>query len=138
MRLYRAVDELTPFHPGDWLFAPLAFLGGAGPALLGTLLWGLGMGVHESIMAAAVGDYVGARKAAAAFGLVTFIFGFGQITGPAVAGVLAEKTGSFTSSFFMAACFAGLAILFAAFLKKPKTILLSGPEIPPAKIALNE
>ena len=92
-----------------------------------------------SMMAAAVGDYVGARKAAAAFGLVTFIFGFGQITGPAVAGVLAEKTGSFTSSFFMAACFAGLAILFAAFLKKPKAIpLQSGPDIPPAKIAVNE
>jgi MFS family permease len=73
-----------------------------------------------SIMAAAVGDYVGARKAAAAFGLVTFIFGFGQITGPTVAGMLAEKTGSFTSSFTMAACFAGLAIMLTAFLRKPK------------------
>jgi MFS family permease len=77
-----------------------------------------------SIMAAAVGDYVGARKAAAAFGLVTFIFGFGQITGPAVAGMLAEKTGSFTSSFWMAACFAALAILLTAFLKKPKPRLV--------------
>lgn len=75
-----------------------------------------------SIMAAAVGDYVGARKAAAAFGLVTFIFGLGQISGPAVAGLLAQKTGSFSGSFYMAALFAGVAILFTAFLKKPKTV----------------
>jgi MFS family permease len=74
-----------------------------------------------SIMAAAMGDYVGASKAAAAFGLVTFIFGLGQITGPAVAGVLAEKTGSFTSSYYMAAAFAGVAILLAVFLRKPQT-----------------
>lgn len=72
-----------------------------------------------SIMAAAMGDYVGARKAAAAFGLVTFIFGLGQITGPAVAGLLAERTGSFTASYYMAAGFAGLAIVLAAFLRKP-------------------
>ena len=31
-----------------------AFLGAAGPAFVGTLLWGVGMGVHESVMAAAV------------------------------------------------------------------------------------
>jgi MFS family permease len=73
-----------------------------------------------SIMAAAVGDYVGARQAAAAFGFVTFIFGFGQISGPSVAGILAERTGSFSTSFYMAAAFAGAAILLTAFLKKPQ------------------
>jgi MFS family permease len=73
-----------------------------------------------SIMAAAIGDYVGAKKSAAAIGFVTFIFGLGQITGPAVAGVLAERTGSFTGSYYMAAAFAGAAILLAAFLRKPE------------------
>jgi len=73
-----------------------------------------------SIMAAAMGDYVGARKAAEAFGLVTFIFGLGQITGPAVAGMLAERAASFSSSFYMAAAFAGVAIVLTAFLKKPE------------------
>lgn len=73
-----------------------------------------------SIMAAAVGDYVGAKKAAAAFGFITFIFGLGQISGPAVAGVLAERTGSFASSFSMAAFFAGAAIVLTAFLQKPR------------------
>lgn len=72
-----------------------------------------------SIMVAAVSEYVGVDRALAAFGFITFIFGLGQITGPAVAGILAEKTGSFSSSFFMAAAFAGLAVLLATFLKKP-------------------
>jgi MFS family permease len=73
-----------------------------------------------SIMVAAVSEYVGAERALAAFGLITFIFGLGQITGPAVAGMLAERSGSFASSFGMAAAFAGLAILLALFLRKPR------------------
>ena len=74
-----------------------------------------------SIMAAAIGDYVGPRKSAAAIGFVTFIFGLGQISGPAIAGVLAERTGSFSGSFYMAAAVAGVALLLSGFLWKPKT-----------------
>lgn len=73
-----------------------------------------------SIMVAAVSDYVGSEKAIAAFGFITFIFGFGQISGPAVAGALAEASGSFASSFLMAAVFAGMAIVLTTFLKKPR------------------
>lgn len=94
--------------PGLYLYLSIGFYG--------IVAWSI-----PSIMAAAVGDYVGARKAASAFGLITFIFGLGQITGPSIAGVLAEKTGSFTSSFFMAAAFAAAAIVLAAFLRKPGT-----------------
>jgi MFS family permease len=72
-----------------------------------------------SIMVAAVSEYVGIDKALAAFGFITFIFGLGQIAGPSVAGILAEKTGSFSSSFFMAAAFAAAAILLTTFLRKP-------------------
>jgi len=73
-----------------------------------------------SIMVAAVSEYVGLDKALAAFGFITFIFGLGQITGPSIAGVLAEKTGSFSTSFFMAAALAALAIALTGFLKKPE------------------
>jgi len=82
--------------------------------LYGIVAWSI-----PSIMAAAVGDYVGAHRAGQAFGFVTFIFGFGQIIGPAMAGILAEKTGSFSVSFAMAAVLAGIAIVFTAFLRKP-------------------
>ncbi len=76
-------------------------------------------------MAATVGDHFGPRQAARAFGFVTFIFGFGQITGPAIAGVLAERTDSFTSSFFMAAGFAALAIVLTLFLRRPYAVTRS-------------
>jgi len=72
-----------------------------------------------SIMVAAVGEYVGTEKALAAFGFITFIFGLGQITGPSIAGILAERTGAFSSSFFMAAVFAATAIVLTSFLRKP-------------------
>lgn len=72
-----------------------------------------------SIMVAAVSEYVGAEKALAAFGFITFIFGLGQITGPSIAGMLAENTGSFSSSFGMAAALAAAAIVLTAFLRKP-------------------
>ncbi|MBI5075910.1 MAG: MFS transporter [Nitrospirae bacterium] len=93
--------------PGPFLYLSIFFFG--------IVAWSI-----PSIMAAAVGDYVGARNAPAAFGLVTFIFGFGQIAGPSVAGILAERTGSFSSSFIMAALLAGSAIVLTLFLRKPQ------------------
>ena len=71
-----------------------------------------------SIMAALVGDYVGPQKTARVFGFITFIFALGQIAGPAVAGFLAEKYGSFSSSFLMAAVFAGIAVFLSTRLKR--------------------
>ena len=71
-----------------------------------------------SIMAALVGDYVGPQKTARVFGFITFIFALGQIAGPSVAGFLAEKYGSFSSSFLMAAVFAGFAVFLSARLRK--------------------
>jgi MFS family permease len=73
-----------------------------------------------AIMAAAVGDYTGPENAAKAFGFITLIFGMGQISGPAIAGILAQHSGSFSSSFYMAAALAGAAILLSAMLKKPQ------------------
>jgi MFS family permease len=93
--------------PGLFLYLSIGFYG--------LVAWSI-----PSIMTAAMGDYFGARKAAKALGLVTFIFGLGQISGPAIAGMLADRTGSFSSSFYMAAVFAGVAILLTCFLRKPE------------------
>jgi len=93
--------------PGLFLYLSIGFYG--------LVAWSI-----PSIMAAAIGDYVGPKKSAAAIGFVTFIFGLGQISGPAVAGVLAERTGSFSGSFYMAAAFAGVAIVLSGFLRKPR------------------
>ncbi|MEW6720834.1 MAG: MFS transporter [Thermodesulfobacteriota bacterium] len=93
--------------PGAFLYLSIGFYG--------VVAWSI-----PSIMAAAMGDYVGARKAAEAFGLVTFIFGLGQMTGPAVAGMMAQRLGGFSSAFYMAAAFAAIAIALTAFLRKPE------------------
>ncbi|MCB9957868.1 MAG: YbfB/YjiJ family MFS transporter [Rhodospirillaceae bacterium] len=73
-----------------------------------------------SIMAAAVGDYVGPQQAVKVFGSVTLIFSLGQIMGPALAGVLAEESGGFASSYWLAAGMAGTAVLISAALRKPR------------------
>jgi MFS family permease len=73
-----------------------------------------------TIMIAAVGDCVGAERALGAFGVITFFFGIGQIAGPAMAGALAQRTGSFSSSFFMAAALAAAAILLSGLLQRPR------------------
>jgi MFS family permease len=91
-------------------------------------LYGIAAWSIPSIMAATVGDYAGPEKMTTAFGLVTFIFGFGQIAGPAVAGMLAEIQGSFAQSFLMAAAFACLAIILSLFLRKPEQYVLSNDE----------
>ena len=92
--------------PGIFLYLSIFFYG--------IVAWSI-----PAIMAAAAGDYAGPENAAKALGFLTLIFGLGQISGPAIAGVLAQNAGSFSSSFYMAAAMAGLAIILSAFLKKP-------------------
>jgi MFS family permease len=84
------------------------------------VLYGLAAWAIPAIMAAAVADYMGLNKAAAAFSIVTFFFAVGQTVGPGTAGVIAEASGSFTTSYLCAAGLTASAILFAIFLPKPE------------------
>ncbi|OHB32981.1 MAG: MFS transporter [Desulfuromonadaceae bacterium GWC2_58_13] len=84
------------------------------------VLYGLGMFAIPTIMAAAVGDYLGLSRAASAFSLITFGFAIGQTIGPASAGLLAETTGSFAASYLASAALTGVAVLLAALLPKPR------------------
>ncbi len=65
-----------------------------------------------AIMAAAVSDYLGVAKAATGFSLITFFFAGGQTIGPALAGILAEHSGHFSSSFLLCGLVTFLAALF--------------------------
>ncbi len=80
--------------------------------LFGICAWSI-----PSIMAAFVGDFVGPLRAAEAFGFITFIFGLGQIGGPAIAGLLAETSMTFSSSFLMSSGLAAVAAVVASRLK---------------------
>jgi len=90
---------------------------GAAPLMASVVCYGLVAWSIPSIMAALVGDVVGARKASAVFGFVTFVFAVGQITGPALAGELAERNGDFSGSFYLAAASALGGVLLSFLLR---------------------
>lgn len=92
--------------PNHFLFASIA--------IFGLTVWSI-----PTIMAAVVGDYMGPEKAVKAFGFITLFFGAGQIIGPAVAGLLADKTGSFNTAFWLCAVLTAIAVGLAWLLRHP-------------------
>ena len=70
------------------LFAPLVFLGGFWLALVGAAIWGLGMGVHESIIPAAISPMISPRRRASAFGTFTAVYGIFWFIGSVIIGIL--------------------------------------------------
>jgi len=80
-------------------FAPLVFLGGFSTALIGAAIWGLGMGVHESIIPAAVSPMVPAERRASAFGLFTAAYGIAWFLGSTAIGVLYDISLGATVTF---------------------------------------
>jgi MFS family permease len=89
-------------------------------ALFGSVaLYGLAVFAVPAIMAAAVGDYLGTARAAAAFSMVTFCFAIGQTIGPGVAGVMADAAGTFRAPYLAAAAINAVALLATLFLPRP-------------------
>ena len=70
------------------LFAPLVFLGGFWLAMVGAAIWGLGMGVHELIIPAAVSPMISPRRRASAFGTFTAGYGIFWFIGSVIIGIL--------------------------------------------------
>jgi predicted MFS family arabinose efflux permease len=81
------------------LFAPLVFLGGFWVALVGAAIWGLGIGVHESIIPAVVAPMVPAERRASAFGLFTAGYGVAWFAGSATIGILYDLSLTATIAF---------------------------------------
>lgn len=92
--------------PDPFLYASIA--------IFGLAVWSI-----PTIMSAAVGDYMGPVQAVKAFGFITLFFGAGQITGPAVAGFLADATGTFHIAFWLCAVLTALAVVLTYFLRQP-------------------
>lgn len=74
-----------------------------------------------SIMAAAIGDYLGPLKAAAGFATLTLFFSVGQISGPALAGVMAESSGSFSNAYLLAGLLMAIGAVSSLFLPRVKS-----------------
>lgn len=87
---------------------------------IAVVLYGLAVFAIPAIMAAAVGDYLGLSRAASAFATITLFFAFGQSVGPAVAGMIAKATGSFSMAYLLSALITAAAAIFAATLPQPR------------------
>jgi MFS family permease len=73
-------------------YAPLAFFGGFSLALIGALLWGIGLGAHESVMQAAVAHMISREHLGSAYGLFGAIFGVAWFAGSAALGALYDAS----------------------------------------------
>ena len=96
------IGVLVPLTLVGAAFAPLVFLGGFWPALLGAAVWGLGIGVHESIIPAAVAPMVPPARRASAYGLFTAGYGVFWFLGSAAIGILYDLSLSATIVFCVA------------------------------------
>ena len=82
------IGILIPLTLISAVFAPLVFLGGFWSVIVGSALWGLGMGVHESIVPAAVATMVPPHRRPSAYGLFTAGYGVAWFIGSAAIGIL--------------------------------------------------
>lgn len=74
-------------------FAIFTFLGGGvGSAVLGVILWGIGMGAQESILKAAVTTMVPKRSRATGYGIFECCFGVAWFLGSWLLGVLYDRS----------------------------------------------
>jgi predicted MFS family arabinose efflux permease len=88
----RGLSVLLPLTLLSGLFAPLVFLGGFWAALAGSALWGLGTGVHESVIPAAVATMVPQSRRPSAYGLFTAGYGVAWFAGSAIMGALYDRS----------------------------------------------
>jgi predicted MFS family arabinose efflux permease len=86
---FRIIIALTVFSA---LFAPLVFLGGVPAIIAGVCLWGLGMGVHESVIPAAVAPMVRSDRRASAYGIFTAAYGIASFLGSVAIGLLYDHS----------------------------------------------
>ncbi len=86
------IGVLVPLTLVSALFAPLVFLGGFWSVLVGSALWGLGMGVHESLVPAAVATMVPAQRRPSAYGIFTAGYGIAWFLGSVAIGFLYDTS----------------------------------------------
>ncbi len=106
------IGVLIPLTVVTAAYAPLAFLGGFWAILVGSALWGLGMGVQESLIPAAVAPMVAPGRRASAYGLFTGIYGTAWVAGSIVIGVLVSVSVTGLVAFCIACELAAIPLIW--------------------------
>lgn len=73
-------------------YAPFAFSGTLVMALVGMILWGLGLGAQESLLKAELITIISSKSRASAFGIFDTIFGIGWFLGSFAMGLIYDKS----------------------------------------------
>jgi predicted MFS family arabinose efflux permease len=95
-------------------FAPLVFLGSSYFALLGMILWGIGMGAQGSLLQAMLTGVIPATKRSTAFGLFDTGYGIAWFLGSAAMGLLYDKSILAVVLVSLVLQFSALPLLFVA------------------------
>ena len=88
------------------LSLPIPFLGfsnSPAQAFAAVILWGAVMGIHETIMRAAIADMTGIRARGRAYGLFNTLYGVAWFLGSAAVGVLYDRNQSLLMAFIVCA-----------------------------------
>jgi predicted MFS family arabinose efflux permease len=96
------------------LSAPLVFLGGSTVALLGMILWGIGMGTQDSSLKAALAGVVPPERRSTAFGVFDTGFGIAWFAGSAAMGLLYSRSILAVALFSAVVQLAALPVLYLA------------------------
>jgi MFS family permease len=107
------IGVLIPLALAAALYAPLTFLGGFWAVLAGVSLWGLGMGVQESLIPAAVAPMISPDRRAFAYGLFTGMYGTAWVIGSVVIGVLVNVSLTGLVAFCVASELAAIPLILA-------------------------
>jgi MFS-type transporter involved in bile tolerance (Atg22 family) len=94
-------------------FAPLRFGSRREFAILGTILWGIGMGAQESIMRAAVANMTSPTRRATAYGVFNLAYGVAWFAGSGFMGWIYPVARLKRSEPWWAHWARGIVILFA-------------------------
>ncbi|HOJ99581.1 MAG TPA: MFS transporter [Termitinemataceae bacterium] len=96
--------------------APLIFMGNIPLILAGMVLWGISVGTQESILRAAIGDWVDESVRGRAYGLFHTVFGFFWFVGSAIIGVFYDLWGALPLVIFSVITQLGALVLFSMLL----------------------
>ena len=96
------------------LFAPCVFLGGFGFALVGMILWGVGMGAQDALLKAMLAGVILPSKRGTAYGMFDTAFGVAWFAGSAAMGLLYDKSVMAVVIFSVALQLAALPVFILA------------------------
>jgi MFS family permease len=93
------------------LFAPFVFAGNLIAATAGVVLWGVGMGIQDSLMSAPVSIMIPAERRANALGIFNAIYGSSWFVGSSLLGFLYGLSVPALVAFSIAAEIAAVLVL---------------------------